>query len=272
MVGKKGNIFNIMNFKLVKRYSFLLSLILTILASCKQNSKDGALEVQLIPRNSYFVDTYNGVEVYRYNDTKKVMAGYYIVGDKATKWEEFNIEDGVLNGEYIVFHPNGNIFSNSQYVKGKLNGEERIYSLSGHLKTLKTYKNGVLYGKSLGYFENGQVRSESTINKEKVIESVTFNQIGEINSQMFIKDGIKITQTIKGGKVNSEQFSSTYDTFEAMKFYNDDGSLQVYLKMENDDENSYLIELNENGDEIKRINVKANPKEAMKYFQYMESF
>ena len=34
-------------------------------------------------------------------------------------------------------------------------------------------------------------------------------------------------------------------------------------------EKSFLIELNENGDEIKRIDVKANPQETMKYFQYM---
>lgn len=87
---------------------------------------------------------------------------------------------------------------------------------------------------------------------------------------MFIKEGRKITQQIKSGKVFSEQISSTYDDFEAMKFYNEDGSLNVYLRMLDQEDKSFLIELNENGEEIKRIDVKANPQEAIKYFQYMQ--
>ncbi|WP_248724475.1 hypothetical protein [Seonamhaeicola sp. ML3] len=90
---------------------------------------------------------------------------------------------------------------------------------------------------------------------------------------MFIKDGRTITQTIRGGKVLMEQISSNYDSFEAMKLYNEDGSLKVYPRMiEDEEDGSYLIELDENENEIKRIDVKANPQEAMKYFQYLQAF
>jgi hypothetical protein len=46
--------------------------------------------------------------------------------------------------------------------------------------------------------------------------------------------------------------------------------LGVYLRMLDQEDKSFLLELNENGEEIKRIDVKANPQEAMKYFQYMQ--
>lgn len=251
---------------LQKIFTFLL---IILLFACKNPDKSS---FNLIPRNSYFTDSFNGISVYRDNETRELMDGYYIVGDKINKWEEFNVTEGILNGEYIIFHNNGNIFSESTYLKGKLHGEEKTYSLSGVLSKVRNFSHGILYGKDLSYFENGQIRSESKIKDEKIIESISYNMIGEIESQMFIEDGRKITQNIKAGKVFFEQISSTYDDFEAMKFYNEDGSLKKYLRMLEDGDKSFIIELNENGNEIKRIDVKANPQEAMKYFQYMKSF
>lgn len=189
-----------------------------MLFNCKQKEAKNDYDFELLPRDSYVVDSHNGIGVYRLKDGKVPMDGYYVIGNKTSKWEEFSVKEGLLNGDYIVFHSNGEIYSHAQYKNGKLHGEEKLYSLNGKLKTLKTYSDGVLYGKTLGYFENGQLQSESTIKDEEVIESVSYNSIGDIVSQMFIKDGLKITQTIAAGKVFSEAISSTYDDFEAMKF------------------------------------------------------
>ena len=262
-----------MTMLLLKMFSKIFSfLLIVLLFGCKNPDNSDKSNFKLIPRNSYFTDNHNGISVYRENETRKPMDGYYVVGDKTTKWEEFNVTKGVLSGDYIIFHNNGNMFSQSKYLNGKLHGEEKTYTLSGILSKASNFNHGIRYGKDLSYFENGQIQSESKIKNEEVIESVTYNNIGEIKSQMFIKDGRKITQNIKAGKVFFEQISSTYDSFEAMKFYNEDGSLKIYLRMLEEDDKGYLIELDDNGDEIKRINVKANPQEAMKYFQYMKEF
>ena len=226
----------------------------------------------LIEKNSYFIDSYNGISVYRDNETRKPLNGYYVVGDKFKKWEEFKVENGILNGTSIVFHDNSEIFSEAIYLNGKLNGEEKIYSLSGKLKTLNTFKNGIKYGKSLGYFESGELKSESKIKNENVIESVNYDVIGNIESQMFIKEVKRITQYIKGGKVYSETISSTYDNFEATKFYNEDGFLKLFIQMFMDGDNTFIIERDENGDEIKRINLKENPQEALKYRELFGEF
>lgn len=37
-----------------------------------------------------------------------------------------------------------------------------------------------------------------------------------------------------------------------------------------DGDKSYIVELNENGEEVKRIDVKANPQEVLKYTQYLQ--
>lgn len=244
----------------------LLSSTFCFLLNCKKEKTE--LAFRFVERNSYFIDSYNGISVYRDNKTSKPMSGNIVVGDKLRKWEEFKLNNGVLNGEYIVFHENGKMFSNTSYSNGKINGEDKKYYLSGALKNVDLYKNGVKYGKSKEYFESGQIRYESKIENEEVIESTSYDIIGNIISQMFIKEGKTITQNIKNGKVFSEQISSNYDNFEAMKFYNEDGSLKVFLRMLNQDDKHYLIELNEHGDEIKRIDIKANPQEFFKYQQY----
>lgn len=256
-----------------KKVFYVISFIcLSFIINCKNKPDENAFDFKLIKRNSYSIDSYNGINVYRDNETRKPLSGYYIVGDKFKKWEEFNIKDGVLQGASIVFHDNGQIFSQANYVNGKLHGEEKFYSTSGEIKTLKTYKNGVLYGQSVTYFDNAQVRSESKIENEEVTESTTYNLIGEIESQMFIKDGMKITQHIKAGKVFLEKLSSTYDSFEAIKHYNEDGSLNIFFKTVFDGDEGYLVELDENKNEIKRINLKTNPQEAMKYLELMKGF
>jgi hypothetical protein len=259
MVGKKVNIF--------KTFSILLfSFTFCILLNCKEEKTE--LAYRFIERNSYFIDSYNGISVYRDNKTRNPMNGYIVVGDKLRKWEEFKLNNGILNGDYIVFHENGKMFSKTNYLNGKIDGDDKKYYLSGAIKTVDLYKNGVKYGNSKEYFESGQIRYESKIENEEVIESTTYDIIGNIVSQMFIKDGKTIAQNIKNGKVISEQISSNYDNFEAMKFYNEDGSLKVFLQMLNQDDKHYLIELNEEGNEIKRIDIKANPKEFFKYQQY----
>lgn len=246
--------------------TIVVILSLSLSFSCKEEKTE--LTFKLIERNSYFMDSYNGISVYRDNTTRKPMTGHFLVGNKLKKWEEFKLNEGILNGDYIVFHDNGEKFSCSSYLNGKLNGDDKTFYLSGALKNVKTYKNGNRYGKSISYFESGQIQNESRIENEKAVESISYDIIGNILSQMFIKDGKTITQNIKNGKVFSEHISSNYDNFEAIKFYNEDGSLKVYLRMLDQGDNHYLVELDGNGEEIKRIDIKANPQEFLKYKQF----
>ena len=243
----------------------LITVFLFVL-SCKKVKEKNDTSFTFIERGSYKINSANEQNFYFID--RSLMDGYYVVGNELTKWEEFDVEDGLLNGDYIIFHPNGEIYTHSNYIKGKLNGEEKVNYLSGKLMKLKTYKNDVLVGKVVEYYESGQVKSESKIKDGKLIESVSYDIIGNVESQMFIKDGYTFHQKILKGKVFSEQISSNYDNFEAMKFYNEDGSLKVFLRMLDDGDKSYLIELDENRNEIKRIDVKENPEKAMEYAKY----
>ncbi|WP_179009353.1 toxin-antitoxin system YwqK family antitoxin [Winogradskyella forsetii] len=251
--------------KLLNRNTLILISILLVIG-CKSSEKDKKDQsFTFIGRNDYTINSYNGLAYYRLNKTKKFMDGYYVVGSEMTKWEEFEFKEGLLNGDYIVFHPNGEMSSQSKYSNGKKHGDELLYFANGVLNSKSTFKNDVLVGSKYTYFENGKVQSESKIEDGKPIETQYFNILGNIVAQSFIKDGRTITQKIVEGKIYSEMVSSNYDTYETIKFYNEDGSTKIYLQRIEENETMYILELDDDGNEIKRVDVKANPQEAMKY-------
>lgn len=238
-----------------------------ILIGCKSSEKDkGDYSFTFIERNSYTINSYNGLSYYRLNKTKKFMDGYYVVGNEMSKWEEFEFKEGLLNGDNIVFHPNGEMYSHTQYSNGKKYGDELMYYPDGVLNSKKTYQNDILVGSTYSYFENGKVQSESIIEDGESIETQNFDLLGNIVSQRFIKDSRTITQKIVEGKIYSEMVSSNYDNYETAKFYNEDGTIHLYMQMIEENDTMFILELNEDGKEIKRVDAKANPQEAMTYF------
>ena len=248
---------------------FSVAFLVLLIFNCGKNGRKNDDSFILIKRGSYEINSLNGYNIY--TKDKKIMDGYYVVGNELSKWEEFEVNNGILNGDYIIFHANGEIFSHTIYKNGKKNGEEKMYYPSGKLKSVSTYSNDILYGTSKTYFESGQLQSLSKIENGKPLTSETYDIIGNIVSQTFVKDGRTISQHINNGKVVFENISSNYDNFEAVRFFNDDGSLKIYLRMLTEGDNAYIIELDENENEIKRINVKANPQKVLEYQKYFMS-
>ncbi len=268
MVGKKGSIYNNMKQKINLIIIVLLLNITVNLFSCKQGKNKDGDSFTLIGKDDYYIE-YSTLEIYREVKTKTPLNGYYVIGNKTTKWEEFNVEKGLLNGEYLFYHPNGNVSIKSNYVKGRIQGEEIYYYPNGAIQQKHTYVNQVIHGEKIHYYEGGQIKSKAVFENGKSDNHTGYDLVGNITSQTFVKDGLSINQVIKKGKVFSENISSTYDDYEAMKFYNVDGSLKHHLRMLEENGVPIIIELDENGNEKKRINLKENSQEALKYMQLL---
>lgn len=248
----------------IQKLLFVIVIITVFNCKSKEDQKNDAFT--FIERNAYTINSYNGKDYYRLKGSKDFMDGYYVVGNELRKWEEFEFKKGLLNGDYIIFHDNGEIFSHARYVNGVRHGEELNYSKAGVLTKKKNYNNDKLSGSEYTYHENGKVASETKHIADELVESETYDILGNITSQTFIKDGRTITQKIVEGKIYSEMVSSNYDDYETMKFFNEDGSTKAYLRRIEENNTMYILELDNQGKEIKRVDVKANPKEALKYF------
>ncbi|MFD2822596.1 toxin-antitoxin system YwqK family antitoxin [Lacinutrix iliipiscaria] len=240
-------------------YFFIIFLLGFIACDKKTNQET----FTLIDRGSYSSRYVDGYQVFIKDN--ELMNGYYVVGNELNKWEEFEVTNGVLNGSYIAYHPTGFMSSHTKYKNGKMHGEDLSFYPSGELLKTVNYVHDKRVGTIKEYYEGGQIQIESKIQNEDIVESVTYDNIGNITSQMFIKEGLRIRQRILDGNVFSEIISSTYDDNESIKFYNKDGSFKQHLKTYTEYDVPIIIELDEQGKEIKRINLKDNPDEAMKY-------
>ena len=252
----------------MKYYIKILIVLLTVSACQESKKKVNDDDFIFLKDSNYTIDSYNGISVYRDGDTKEVMNGYYVVGNEYGKSEEFRVINGVLNGPNITYSNDNRMYSKSIYVDGRQQGEELTYYPSGELKKKTNYTNGKRVGKEIVYFESGQVRTESKIENEDIVESISFDIVGNITSQMFIKDSRTITQQISNGKITYEHIDSNYDNFDAMKFFNDKGELEKFIQMYNDGVDTFLIELDANEKEIKRINPKKEPEKMLEYQKY----
>jgi antitoxin component YwqK of YwqJK toxin-antitoxin module len=252
----------------MKYYIKILILILTV-SACQKSTKKEVEDFIFLEDSNYMIDSYNGISVFRLGKTKEVMNGYYVVGNDFGKSEEFKVINGILNGPNITYSNDNRIYSKSNYINGRKHGEELIYYPSGKLKKKTKYNKGILVGMQIVYFESGQIRSESKTKNDKVIESTSYDIVGNINSQTFIKDSRTITQQINNGKITYEHIDSNYDNFDAMKFYNDEGELEKFLQMYDNGTDKFIIELDANEKEIQRIDIKNEPK---KMFEYQEYF
>jgi len=252
----------------MNRY-LIFSLVALLFLGCKDTPEKDSDAFIVLKKNSYSTSSINGITVYRLNERGRLMNGYYVVYNELSKWEEFSIENGILNGVYITFHPNGNFSSSSNYYQGQLHGEDKYYFPSGKLQRIVNFTNGKRTGEIVDYFESGQIRGKSKLENEDVVESTTYDIIGTIVSQTFIKDSRTITQVIRNGKVHRETISSNYDDYEAIKLFNEDGTLKHFFRMLDQDGTPTIVELDPEGNEIKRINLKDNPQEAMKYMRLL---
>lgn len=240
------------------------------MSSCKEVKKENPDAFIFMPQASYTIDSYNGVAIHRLEDNGEIMNGYYVIGNDFGKFEEFNVIDGILNGVSLTFHDNNEIYSKTNYVHGKKHGEDFTNYRSGKLQKRSNYSNGTLVGTTQYFYESGQLQTESKIENELVVESATYDIIGNIVSQQFIENSRTITQNIQHGKITFENIESNYDAFNATKFYDSDGHLELFIRMYDDGSDKYLIELDENENEIKRINIKKNPNEFLKYRSFFK--
>ena len=68
----------------------------------------------------------------------------------------------IANGQYEIYHKNGQLKEKSTYKDGKLNGPFESYHKNGQLKEKSTYKDGKANGPSEFYYENGQLKKRLT--------------------------------------------------------------------------------------------------------------
>lgn len=79
---------------------------------------------------------------------------------KGVKLEEANYKNGKLDGQRVLFYPDGDTLIVETYQEDLFDGPYKSFYPSGQLKLICTYQNNHIEGKLLQYYESGQLKEE----------------------------------------------------------------------------------------------------------------
>lgn len=142
----------------------------------------------------------DGVTEQFYNDTGKLRVSA-------------NYKNGVLEGEFKAYYPNGNLQGEVNYVNGEMNGDFKEYHENKKIRLSGSYKNSLQEGEWKSYLEDG------------TLESIINYKDGELH-------GIK-EDYYKNRNVWTRQEFKNNDLDGVYEVYYENGNLQLKAKIKN---------------------------------------
>jgi hypothetical protein len=126
------------------------------------NANDDSAEVKFLTSRGKTISegkmvgkTYVGKWVYYHKNSDKIMT------------VETYDNNGVLQGERLVYYDNGQLAEKATYVDGKIEGLSEVYSLKGVVLKSFIYENGELHGPSKSFNGKGELLSEGQYKRGK---------------------------------------------------------------------------------------------------------
>ena len=86
--------------------------------------------------------------------------------------EDVNFKDGKKEGEYLRYSKNGKLYHKGNYKNDKIEGEYLTYYPNGQLWTKCNWKDGKLEGKYLNYYQNGQLKRTEIYKDGELIKTI----------------------------------------------------------------------------------------------------
>ena len=124
-----------------------------------------------------------------------------------------NYKNGVLDGKFKAYYPNGNLQGEVIYKNGEMNGEYKEYNENKSIRLFGNYKNNLQDGEWKSYLEDG------------TLESIINYKAGELH-------GIK-EDYYKNGNVWTRQEFKNNDLDGVYEVYYENGNPQLKAKIKN---------------------------------------
>ena len=116
-------------------------------------------------------------ETRNYNGLKTNWKYYYENGRIKEEWNE---NDGQINGLCRSWHENGQLESEKNYKDGQLvDGSYKTWHENGQLKSEKNYEDGQLNGLLRVWHKNGQLWHEQNWKDGELISKKCWDEIGK---------------------------------------------------------------------------------------------
>ncbi|AFL82005.1 MORN repeat protein [Aequorivita sublithincola DSM 14238] len=122
--------------------------------------------------------------------------------------------NGLENGEWKEFYPNGTLQSTSYWIKGTPVGKWESYFPDGSLRSIKNYEKGVSVGEWQEYYEDGTIKEIT--NYTEGIRNGIFTETQKFDDVILVKVGMYVNGFPDG---------------EIITYYVQDGNKYVYERV-----------------------------------------
>lgn len=126
------------------------------------NDSDNSAEVKFLTSRGKTISegkmvgkTYVGKWIYYHKNSDKIMT------------VETYDDNGVLQGERLVYYDNGQLAEKANYINGKMEGPSEVYSLKGVVLKSFIYESGELHGPTKSFNGKGELLSEGQYKRGK---------------------------------------------------------------------------------------------------------
>ncbi len=112
-----------------------------------------------------------GADVFYVKDSYKPFTGKCIVVFRNSDLvkEEFTFRNGVLQGEALAWHKNGQLRRKGSYHKGQISGKWEFFNEQGQKTIEAYYKQDNLNGSFISLYHNGKIKEKGRFERNKKI-------------------------------------------------------------------------------------------------------
>lgn len=142
-------------------------------------------------------------EIALMSDNSFVNDGSYIeYYEDGTKFAEGNFTEGIMDGDWKYWHPNGQLCKDITYKAGKPDGSHKVFREDGTVESVQVFKDGVRNGEWISYFEDGEtVKMKTEFDTGRLSgQRITYYRDGSVRQQAEFSDGLLDGQTTEFGK------------------------------------------------------------------------
>ncbi|AFH49386.1 Hypothetical protein IALB_1678 [Ignavibacterium album JCM 16511] len=153
-------------------YHFLIIIILVsvIFFSCEQ-SKEREIEQPLVVKEGLLYKDSTSTVPYSGRHKSKIL-------DKVIEYE---VKDGIKNGDFILYFPDGKIEMKGKIVNDKNEGEWKYYLPDGTLQTVGIFVNDLPESTWTWFYQDGKIFEQGNFkNGVRIGEWKTFDQYGKL--------------------------------------------------------------------------------------------
>ncbi len=181
----------------------------------------------------------------------ELMDGHYVVKRNNTLYEEFDLDEGYLDGLFIRYQENGSI------------------------ESYQTFSNSYQHGKSYEAYENGNIKIESNyVNGKKGPQEKEYDINGNLSVLRTTENEIKYEHHYQNDKRIVSSFEKTIDgqNFEIILKYTSFGSVDFIIGKDLDSQDPILYVFDEDYNLVEKLNATLEPERTKAYLMSLSQF